>query len=110
MSKPIETTATVTVRPAPEPAAMGGGEGKLPIRSKLAYGLGGFAEHNMNNTVNSMANPVLNVTLGVNPAMVGLLLAIPRIYDAFADPFMGGISDRFESKYGRRKPTPQFRR
>jgi len=77
---------------------------KLPFASKFAYGLGGFAEHNMNNTVNSMANPVLNVTLGVNPAMVGLLLAIPRIYDAFADPIMGGITDRCQSKYGRRKP------
>ena len=73
---------------------------KLPFASKFAYGLGGFAEHN----INSMANPVLNVTLGVNPAMVGLLLAIPRIYDAFADPIMGGITDRCQSKYGRRKP------
>ena len=105
MRELTETTATVAVVPKPEPAAAGVvGDGKLPIRSKLAYGFGGFAEHNMNNTVNSMANPVLNVTLGVNPAMVGLLLAIPRIYDAFADPIMGGISDRFESKYGRRKP------
>jgi len=78
--------------------------GKLPFRSKLAFGLGGFAEHNMNNTVNMMANPVLNVTLGVNPALVGTLLAIPRIWDAFTDPIMGAISDRFESRFGRRKP------
>ncbi len=79
-------------------------EAKVPFRSKLAFGLGGFAEHNLNNTVNMMANPVLNVTLGMNPALVGTLLAIPRIWDAFTDPLMGVISDRFESKNGRRKP------
>ena len=78
--------------------------GTVPFRSKLAFGLGGFAEHNMNNTVNMMANPVLNVTLGVNPALVGTLLAVPRLWDAFTDPLMGAISDRFESRFGRRKP------
>ena len=103
MSDIPKRTACVASLPGSNPDAAGA-TGKLPMASKLAYGLGGFAEHNMNNTVNSMANPVLNVTLGVNPAMVGLLLAIPRIYDAFADPIMGGISDRFGSKYGRRKP------
>jgi GPH family glycoside/pentoside/hexuronide:cation symporter len=89
--------------PSPDPETPAD-SGTVPIRSKLAFGLGGFAEHNMNNTVNMMANPVLNVTLGVNPALVGTLLAIPRIWDAFTDPLMGAISDRFESRFGRRKP------
>ena len=101
---PQKESAHAVVKEASSTADGQEGGGKLSFVSKLAYGLGGFAEHNMNNTVNSMANPVLNVTLGVNPAMVGLLLAIPRVYDAFADPIMGGISDRFGSKYGRRKP------
>ncbi|MBF0198702.1 MAG: MFS transporter [Planctomycetes bacterium] len=77
---------------------------KLPLSAKLSYGLGGYAEHNLNNTINMMANPILNVTLGVSPALVGIVLAAPRFWDAFTDPIMGGVSDRWNSKYGRRKP------
>lgn len=94
----------MSTTPPETPSDASADNAKVPFRSKLAFGLGGFAEHNLNNTVNMMANPVLNVTLGVNPALVGTLLAIPRIWDAFTDPLMGAISDRFDSKYGRRKP------
>lgn len=77
---------------------------KLSLKSKLSYGLGGFAEHNLNNTINMMANPILNVTLGVSPTLVGMALAIPRLWDAFTDPLMGTISDQSLSRFGRRRP------
>jgi GPH family glycoside/pentoside/hexuronide:cation symporter len=40
----------------------------------------------------------------MNPALVGLLGAIPRLTDAFTDPLMGYISDNTSSKWGRRRP------
>ncbi len=47
---------------------------------------------------------VLNLGLGMNPALVGLLGAIPRLTDAFTDPIMGYISDNTRSRWGRRRP------
>jgi GPH family glycoside/pentoside/hexuronide:cation symporter len=40
----------------------------------------------------------------MNPALVGLLSAIPRLTDAITDPLMGYISDHTRSKWGRRRP------
>ena len=48
---------------------------------------------------------VLNLGLGLDPAVVGLLMALPRLTDAFTDPFMGYISDHTKSRWGRRRPT-----
>ena len=42
--------------------------------------------------------------LGLNPALFGLAMTIPRIWDAFTDPIMGCYSDRYQSKWGRRRP------
>jgi GPH family glycoside/pentoside/hexuronide:cation symporter len=47
---------------------------------------------------------VLNVGLGIDPALVGTLQAIPRFTDALTDPVMGYVSDNTRSKYGRRRP------
>ena len=47
---------------------------------------------------------VLNIGLGMNPALVGLLGALPRLVDAFTDPLMGYISDNTQSRWGRRRP------
>ena len=47
---------------------------------------------------------VLNLGLGMNPALVGLLGALPRLTDAFTDPLMGYISDNTRTRWGRRRP------
>ena len=47
---------------------------------------------------------VLNLGLGMNPALVGLLGALPRLTDALTDPLMGYISDNTRTRWGRRRP------
>ncbi len=42
--------------------------------------------------------------LEISPWLAGIVLLIPRLWDAFTDPFMGAISDRTRSKMGRRRP------
>jgi len=79
-------------------------EDRVGNGSKIAYGLGGLAENTMHNSVNNMANPVFNVGLGVAPALIGVATSIFRLWDAITDPVMGVISDRLESRFGRRKP------
>jgi GPH family glycoside/pentoside/hexuronide:cation symporter len=70
---------------------------------KFAYGLGAIVNNLLGGAIGFMSI-VLNVGLGINPALVGTLQAIPRLTDALTDPVMGYISDKTRSKYGRRRP------
>lgn len=79
-------------------------DSKPGMKSKLAYGVGSIAENTMQNAVNTMANPFFNVALGVSPALLGIATAIFRFWDAITDPLMGMLSDRTESRFGRRRP------
>ena len=48
--------------------------------------------------------PFFNDFLKVSATMVGLAMALARVWDAFTDPFVGALSDRCQSRFGRRKP------
>jgi len=78
-------------------------EDRVPFINKTAYGLGSFVNNILGNAIGYMAI-VLNVGLKMNPALVGLLIALPRFTDAFTDPVMGYISDHTKTKWGRRRP------
>ena len=42
--------------------------------------------------------------MAVPPAVAGLIFALAKIYDGIADPIFGSLSDRTQSKWGRRRP------
>lgn len=77
---------------------------KLPLREKLGVGTGGLTVSLGNQSVRTTGQAVLNMILGINAFWVGVVLAIPLLWDAITDPIMGNISDNFKSKYGRRRP------
>lgn len=68
------------------------------------FGLSGLASYYSTIGVQALATPVYQMTLGVNPAWLGLALALPRVLDAFVDPIVGNISDNTRSRFGRRRP------
>ncbi|MFB1014532.1 MAG: MFS transporter [Alteromonadaceae bacterium] len=76
---------------------------KISLGRKLIYGLGAFINNLLGAAMVTMSI-VLNLGLGMNPGLVGLLGALPRFLDAFTDPLMGYISDKTKSKWGRRRP------
>ena len=78
-------------------------EDRVPTSQKLVYGAGAFVNNLLAGTIGSMMI-VLNLGLGMNPALVGLLAALPRFFDALTDPLMGYISDNTRSRWGRRRP------
>ena len=43
-------------------------------------------------------------TFGLNLALVGVLMLFARLFDAVTDPIVGTLSDRTQTKYGRRRP------
>ena len=69
----------------------------------VIYGLGGFVNNLLAGCVGAMMI-VLNLGLGMNQALVGLLGSIPRFFDALTDPLMGYISDNTQTRWGRRRP------
>ncbi|TWX67280.1 MFS transporter [Colwellia demingiae] len=76
---------------------------KIPFVQKFIYGLGAFVNNLLGAAIGGMLI-VLNLGLGMNPVLVGLIGALPRLTDAITDPLMGYISDHTKSKWGRRRP------
>lgn len=78
-------------------------EDRIPFAQKLIYGSGAFVNNLLAAAIGGMII-VLNLGLGMNPALVGLLASLPRLTDALTDPLMGYISDNTKSRWGRRRP------
>jgi len=76
---------------------------KVPLGQKAAFGAG----HLVNNLLPGALGVFsffLITAFGIEPAIAGLLAAIPRFFDALSDPIMGFITDNTTSKWGRRRP------
>ncbi|MFT4622287.1 MAG: GPH family glycoside/pentoside/hexuronide:cation symporter, partial [Myxococcota bacterium] len=78
-------------------------EDRIPLHQKVIYGAGAFVNNLLAAAIGGMVI-VLNLGLGMNPALVGLLGAIPRLTDALTDPLVGYLSDHTRSRWGRRRP------
>lgn len=78
-------------------------EDRIPFKHKVIYGFGAFVNNLLAAAIGGMVI-VLNLGLGMNPALVGLLGALPRLTDAITDPLMGYLSDQTRSRWGRRRP------
>jgi GPH family glycoside/pentoside/hexuronide:cation symporter len=76
---------------------------RISLPRKLAYGAGAFVNNLLAAAIGGMLI-VLNLGLGMNPALVGLVAALPRLLDALIDPVMGYVSDHTRSRWGRRRP------
>jgi hypothetical protein len=63
-------------------------EDRIPFLKKVAYGSGAFVNNLLASAIGGMMI-VLNLGLGMNPALVGLLSALPRLTDAITDPAHG---------------------
>lgn len=45
-----------------------------------------------------------NIGLGISAFWLGIIMIIPRLWDAVSDPLMGHLSDNTRSRWGRRRP------
>lgn len=79
-------------------------EDKVPVRQKIAYGIGTANDMWGNWLYPTMVWPVFNMFLHVSPVLVSTALMLNRLIDAASDPFFGWLSDNTRSKYGRRRP------
>ena len=76
----------------------------LPTRLCLGFGVGTVGASILTNTI-AVYFPTFMVTvLGQSAALAGGLVMFSKIYDIFADVFIGAMSDRTKSRWGRRRP------
>ena len=84
------------------------GGARLSTWRKVAYGAGdsGFS---LTSTALALLYLFFLVNVvGLDPAAAGISLGIGRIWDAFNDIFIGTLSDRTRSRWGRRRPYLLF--
>ncbi|MGV6830436.1 MAG: MFS transporter [bacterium] len=78
---------------------------KVSVGSKAAFGAG----HLVNNLIPGILGVFVVILksadgFGMDTVLAGLIVGIPRLFDAITDPVMGYISDNTSSKFGRRRP------
>lgn len=79
-------------------------EDKVPVRQKLAYGLGTFHDMWGHWLYPNIGFQVFNIFLGVAPWLIGVALFANRLFDAISDPLFGYLSDNTRTRWGRRRP------
>jgi GPH family glycoside/pentoside/hexuronide:cation symporter len=68
------------------------------------HGLGSVAYGVKDNGFSVFLLIFYNQVLGINAGLVGAIIMAALIFDAFVDPIIGELSDRTQSKWGRRLP------
>ena len=76
----------------------------LPRSLKVIHGLGSVAYGVKDNGFSVFLLIFYNQVLGIDAGLVGTVIMAALIFDAFADPIIGELSDRTQSKWGRRLP------
>ena len=77
---------------------------RLPLRTKLAYGLGD-AGCNMSWTlVGTILMYFYTDVVGISMYAVSALFLISRLWDAINDPMVGALTDRTRTKWGVYRP------
>ncbi len=71
---------------------------------KWAFGLGSTAEAIVITTTSAFLMLFYNQVRGLDPASIGVALALGLIVNAVFDPLIGSWSDRTRSRWGRRHP------
>lgn len=76
---------------------------QIPMTQKIAFGIGMLANQ-MFPAALGIFMVILVQSLGMSPILWGLIFFLPKLVDALTDPLMGYISDRTESRWGKRRP------
>ncbi len=78
--------------------------GRLPWSTVIAYGFGGLVPVALFNIAGQLIGLIGNIGLGLSAFWLGVILIIPRLWDAIADPLVGHLSDNLRTRWGRRRP------
>jgi len=72
--------------------------------TQFSWGMGSLVTIGYLNAVAALILVYLTTIVKVESAVAGALVAGARVVDAFSDPLMGWITDRTQTRWGRRRP------
>ncbi|MFV8751330.1 MFS transporter [Nannocystaceae bacterium ST9] len=78
--------------------------GKLDRGIYFGYALGSIGTGIYNTVPGLLLLFYMTDTLGIPAWLAGLAIFIPKLWDVITDPWMGAISDRSQTRWGRRRP------
>lgn len=77
---------------------------KLSLKCKIGYGFSGAVDPVVYNLFYIYFLFFLTNIVGVRPGLAGIIAFVALFWDAITDPIVGGLSDNYVSKKGRRLP------
>ncbi|MFN2539964.1 MAG: MFS transporter [Mycobacteriales bacterium] len=77
---------------------------KLSRKLTVAYGTGAIGNGVFVTVPGLLLLFYMTNILGIGAGLASAALFVPKLWDAFANPLMGGISDRSANRYGKRRP------
>lgn len=80
----------------------------MPTWKKIIYGAGDSGFSLTSTALALLYLDFLVNVVGLDPRLAGLAIAFGRIWDAINDLFIGNLSDRTRSRWGRRRPYLLF--
>ena len=80
----------------------------LPLSEKVSYGVGDIANGLAVASVGFWLLFYLTEVAGLSPILAGVAIMIGRAWDAVTDPIMGWITDKTNSRWGKRRPYLLF--
>ncbi|MDR1271511.1 MAG: glycoside-pentoside-hexuronide (GPH):cation symporter [Clostridiales Family XIII bacterium] len=78
-------------------------EQKVPLIQKIGFTLSGGSTV-VFNLITMFALVFFTDLMGLSPAVVGTMLLVSKVIDAFFDPALGTMIDRTETRFGKTKP------
>ncbi len=95
----LRSQPLVSIRPIPRPPASGFQSG-----AKRRMGPAALLTSFFKTTVNALAVPIYSIALKMDPLLLAIALAVPKIVGAILDPIVGAVSDNARTRWGRRRP------
>lgn len=77
---------------------------RITFGQLAAYSAGGIIPIALFNIAGQLVGLMGNISLGLSAFWLGLIMIVPRLWDAFSDPIVGHLSDNTRSRLGRRRP------
>ena len=78
--------------------------GLLPVSTYVGYGAGQIGGQILRDTPALILPIYMTTVLGLEAALAGLVIMIAKIWVVAADPIAGVISDKTQTRWGRRRP------
>jgi GPH family glycoside/pentoside/hexuronide:cation symporter len=83
-------------------------EDRVPLGMKVGYGIGDFGANLVFLATLFYLLYYFTDVLGIPPEVAGIIVLVSKFWDAVSDPMMGTLSDRTNSRWGKKRPYLLF--